>query len=179
MTGSGGGGGGGAAPGTGGAAWAGGTGGAGATPGTGATPFGYRVAEQFGIPIAKLRPGLVPLSVAPDDWKPYADLTGVSLDVVVGFGKHSFRENMLITHRGLSGPAILQISSYWQHGQPLHIDLLPECDMAALLDEQKGPFAPAVARIGTVAVRWREVVARTVDRVHAVQRGAARQDETR
>lgn len=107
-------------------------------PKTGATPFGYHVAEQFGIPIAKLKPGLVPLSFAPDDWKPYADLTGVSLDVTVSFGKQSFRENMLVTHRGLSGPAILQISSYWQHGQPLHIDLLPDCDMAALLDEQKG-----------------------------------------
>ncbi len=107
-------------------------------PKTGATPFGYHVAEQFGIPIAKLKPGLVPLSFAPDDWKPYADLTGVSLDVTASFGKHAFRENMLVTHRGLSGPAILQISSYWQHGQPLHIDLLPACDMASLLDEQKG-----------------------------------------
>lgn len=106
-------------------------------PQTGATPFGYHVAEQFGIPITRLKPGLVPLTVAPDDWKPYADLTGVSLDVVVSFGKQSFRENMLVTHRGLSGPAILQISSYWQHGQPLHIDLLPDCDIAALLVEQK------------------------------------------
>src|SRR5574340_1250928 len=106
-------------------------------PKTGATPFGYHVAEQFGVPIAKLKPGLVPLSFAPDDWKPYADLTGVSLDVTVSLGKHAFRENMLVTHRGLSGPAILQISSYWQHGQPLHIDLLPDCDMASLLDGQK------------------------------------------
>ena len=107
-------------------------------PKTGATPFGYHVAEQFGIPITKLKPGLVPLTFAPDDWKPYADLTGVSLDVTVSFGKQSFRENMLVTHRGLSGPAILQISSYWQHGEPLHINLLPDCDMATLLDEQKG-----------------------------------------
>ncbi|MDP2693294.1 MAG: NAD(P)/FAD-dependent oxidoreductase [Gallionella sp.] len=107
-------------------------------PKTGATPFGYHVAEQFGIPITKLKPGLVPLTFAPDDWKPYADLTGVSLDVTVSFGKQSFRENMLVTHRGLSGPAILQISSYWQHGEPLHINLLPGCDMATLLDEQKG-----------------------------------------
>ncbi|MFZ5524602.1 MAG: NAD(P)/FAD-dependent oxidoreductase [Pseudomonadota bacterium] len=107
-------------------------------PKTGATPFGYHVAEQFGIPITKLKPGLVPLTFAPDDWKPYTDLTGVSLDVVVSFGRQSFRENMLVTHRGLSGPAILQISSYWQHGQPLHIDLLPDLDMAALLNEQKG-----------------------------------------
>lgn len=107
-------------------------------PRAGATPYGYHVAEQFGIPIVKPKPGLVPLSVAPDDWKPYADLTGVSLDVVVSFGKQSFREDMLLTHRGLSGPAILQISSYWQHGKPLHINLLPDLDMAALLDEQKG-----------------------------------------
>ncbi|MFZ2302469.1 MAG: NAD(P)/FAD-dependent oxidoreductase [Gallionella sp.] len=106
-------------------------------PNTGATPFGYHVAEQFGIPIAKLKPGLVPLSFAPDDWKPYADLKGVSFDAVVTVGKRSFRENVLVTHRGLSGPAILQISSYWQHGQPLHINLLPDCGMAALLDEQK------------------------------------------
>ena len=106
-------------------------------PKTGATPFGYHVAEQFGIPITKLKPGLVPLTFAPDDWKPYADLTGVSLDTVVSFGKQSFRENLLVTHRGLSGPAILQISSYWQHGEPLHINLLPDCDMQTLLVEQK------------------------------------------
>jgi predicted Rossmann fold flavoprotein len=106
-------------------------------PKTGATPFGYHVAEQFGIPITKLKPGLVPLTFAPDDWKPYADLTGVSLDTIVSFGKQSFRENMLVTHRGLSGPAILQISSYWQHGEPLHINLLPDCDMLTLLAEQK------------------------------------------
>ena len=106
-------------------------------PKTGATPYGYHVAEQFGIPITKLKPGLVPLTFAPDDWKPYAGLTGVSLDVVVSFGKQSFRENMLVTHRGLSGPAILQISSYWQHGEPLHINLLPDLDMQTLLVEQK------------------------------------------
>jgi predicted Rossmann fold flavoprotein len=106
-------------------------------PKTGATPYGYHVAEQFGIPITKLKPGLVPLTFAPDDWKPYADLTGVSLDVVVSFGRQSFRENMLVTHRGLSGPAILQISSYWQHGEALHINLLPDLDMQTLLTEQK------------------------------------------
>jgi predicted Rossmann fold flavoprotein len=106
-------------------------------PNTGATPYGYHVAEQFGIPIVKLKPGLVPLSFAPEDWKPYAELTGVSFDAIVTFDKWSFRENVLVTHRGLSGPAILQISSYWQHGQPLHINLLPDCDMAAQLLEHK------------------------------------------
>ena len=106
-------------------------------PKIGATPFGYKVAEQFGVPMTKLKPGLVPLTFAPDDWKPYADLTGVSLDTIVSFDKQSFRENMLVTHRGLSGPAILQISSYWQHGQPLHINLLPDLDMQTFLEEQK------------------------------------------
>jgi predicted Rossmann fold flavoprotein len=106
-------------------------------PKTGATPFGYHVAEQFGISITKLKPGLVPLTFAPNDWKPYAGLTGVSLNTIVSFGKQSFRENMLVTHRGLSGPAILQISLYWQHGEPLHINLLPDCDIQTLLDEQK------------------------------------------
>lgn len=106
-------------------------------PKIGATPFGYKVAEQFGIPIVKLKPGLVPLTFAPQDWEPYGNLTGVSLDVEVSFGKQSFRENMLVTHRGLSGPAILQISSYWQHGEPLHVNLLPDRDIASLLEEQK------------------------------------------
>ncbi|HEY5993543.1 MAG TPA: NAD(P)/FAD-dependent oxidoreductase [Gallionellaceae bacterium] len=104
-------------------------------PKIGATPFGYQIAEKFGLSIVKLKPGLVPLTFAPEDWKPYADLTGVSLEAVVGCGKQSFRENMLVTHRGLSGPAILQISSYWQHGEALHIDLLPDGDMLSLLVE--------------------------------------------
>ncbi|MBI5437042.1 MAG: NAD(P)/FAD-dependent oxidoreductase [Nitrosomonadales bacterium] len=107
-------------------------------PKIGATPFGYHVAEQFGIPMTRLKPGLVPLSFAPNDWKPYADLTGVSLEVVVSYGKQSFHESMLVTHRGLSGPAILQISSYWEPGQPLHINLLPDNDMAEIFAQQRG-----------------------------------------
>lgn len=106
-------------------------------PKTGATPYGYHIAEQFGVPLTKLRPGLVPLSVAPDDWQPYSELTGIAFEAIVSTGKQSFRENVLVTHRGLSGPAILQASSYWQHGTPLHIDMLPDVDMAELLIEQK------------------------------------------
>ncbi len=106
-------------------------------PKTGATPYGYHVAEQFGIPITKLKAGLVPLTFPPDEWKAYADLTGISFPAIVTAGKHSFRENLLVTHRGLSGPAILQASSYWQPGSSLHIDLLPDCDIETLLDEQK------------------------------------------
>ena len=106
-------------------------------PKTGATPYGYHVAEQFGVPITKLKAGLVPLTCTPDDWKLYADLTGVSFDAIVTVGKQSFRENVLVTHRGLSGPAILQASSYWQQGETLHVNLLPDLDMLAVLTEQR------------------------------------------
>lgn len=107
-------------------------------PKIGATPFGYKIAQQFGIPVTKLKPGLVPLSFHPEEWADYAALAGISVDAVVSYGKQSFRENLLITHRGLSGPAILQISSYWEHGQPLHINLLPAHDMHSVFVEQRG-----------------------------------------
>jgi predicted Rossmann fold flavoprotein len=106
-------------------------------PQIGATPFGYKIAEQFGIPMTKLKPGLVPLSFHPEEWAVYAELTGASLDAVVSFGKHRFRENLLFTHRGLSGPAILQISSYWEHGKPLFIDLLPDHDLHEIFLQQR------------------------------------------
>ena len=106
-------------------------------PKTGATPYGYHVAEQFGVPITKLKAGLVPLTCAPENWKPYANLTGVSFDAIVTTGKQSFRENVLVTHRGLSGPAILQASSYWQQGEPVHLNLLPDLDMDVVLTEQR------------------------------------------
>lgn len=106
-------------------------------PKAGATPFGYHVAEQFAVPITKLKAGLVPLTFAPDEWKPYADLTGVSFSAIVTTGKQSFREDLLVTHRGLSGPVILQASSYWQPGEALHINLLPDEDALTLLAAQK------------------------------------------
>ena len=107
-------------------------------PKIGATPFGYKVAEQFGIPMTKLKPGLVPLSFHPDEWAMYADLAGVSVDAVVSFGKQRFRENLLFTHRGLSGPSILQISSYWEPGKALGIDLIPDHDMQEIFMQQRG-----------------------------------------
>jgi predicted Rossmann fold flavoprotein len=106
-------------------------------PKIGATPFGYQVAQQFGILVTKLKPGLVPLSFHPDDWAPYVDLAGISVDAAVSFEKQVFRENLLFTHRGLSGPAILQISSYWQPGQPLHINLLPDHDIQELFAQHR------------------------------------------
>ena len=106
-------------------------------PKIGATPFGYQLAQQFDIPMTKLKPGLVPLSFHPDDWAPYVDLAGISVDAVVSYGEQVFRENLLFTHRGLSGPAILQISSYWEPGQPLHINLLPDHDTLQLFAQQR------------------------------------------
>ena len=106
-------------------------------PQIGASPFGYRIAEQFGIAVTPLRPALVPLTFAPEQWTAFADLPGISMDAAVSCNGASFRENLLLTHRGLSDPAILQISSYWQPGDMLHINLLPEVDANALLLEQR------------------------------------------
>ena len=102
-------------------------------PKLGATPFGYRIAEQFGLAIVPPRPGLVPLAFAPDALARYGDLSGVSVDAEVACNGGRFRENLLFTHRGLSGPAILQISSYWDGRTPLSIDLLPGGDAAQWL----------------------------------------------
>jgi predicted Rossmann fold flavoprotein len=107
-------------------------------PRIGATPFGYKVAEQFGVPMTRLKPGLVPLTFHPQEWTIYSELSGASLEAVVSFGKHKFRENLLFTHRGLSGPAILQISSYWEHGKPLSIDLMPDHDMEEIFLQHHG-----------------------------------------
>jgi predicted Rossmann fold flavoprotein len=91
-------------------------------PKIGATDFGYRIARQFGLKIIEVRPGLVPLTVAGDEGKSFRDLSGVSLEANVSFERVSFRDNILFTHRGLSGPAILQISSYWKPEQPIVIE---------------------------------------------------------
>lgn len=102
-------------------------------PPLGATDFGYCVAKQFGLAVEEPRPALVPLTLPADIQKRLTPLSGVSVDVVVSCNGHDFRENMLITHRGLSGPAILQISSYWRPGEPLFINLLPGKDVLSIL----------------------------------------------
>ena len=94
-------------------------------PHIGATDFGYQIARQFGLKIVTTKPALVPLVFQNGVHESYKNLAGVSLDSVVSSGKESFRENILFTHRGLSGPAILQISNYWKSGQAIEIDLLP------------------------------------------------------
>lgn len=102
-------------------------------PQMGATNFGYQVAKQFGLKVSPLRPGLVPLAVLTDEFSVFRQLSGVSLDAVVTCNGASFHENILFTHRGLSDPAILQISSFWREGESISIDLLPEVDLEQII----------------------------------------------
>jgi predicted Rossmann fold flavoprotein len=111
-------------------------------PKAGATAYGYEVARQFGLSIRECRPALVPLTLGDEDRARWCDLAGVSAEVVASAGRQRFREKMLITHRGLSGPAILQISSYWRQGEPVRIDLSPDRDLS-----------PAIARHDLAAAR--------------------------
>jgi predicted Rossmann fold flavoprotein len=97
-------------------------------PAIGATPFGYRIAEKFGLTVTDLRPGLVGLTFGPDVLAFFADLSGISVDAAISCNSARFRENLLVTHRGLSGPAILQISSYWRPDMDLSVDLAPDRD---------------------------------------------------
>lgn len=102
-------------------------------PSMGATGFGYQLASQFGHSLLPTRAGLVPLTLSGSYQSQWCDLSGVALPVRARCGRTEFRNAMLITHRGLSGPAILQISSYWQPGEPLELDLLPDEDAALWL----------------------------------------------
>ena len=110
-------------------------------PKIGATPFGYRVAQRFGLPVVPPRPALVPLAFPPDLLARYGDLSGLSVDAEIACNGGRFRESLLFTHRGLSGPAILQISSYWEGRAPLAIDLLPGRDAGAWLAAERASAA--------------------------------------
>jgi predicted Rossmann fold flavoprotein len=151
-------------------------------PRMGATPFGYDVARQFGLKIRETRPALVPFVFDTNDRNQYCDLAGVSAEVIASTNGQSFREKMLITHRGLSGPAILQISSYWEKGSPIRIDLAPDRDVMAALSKSKVRDATAArsAFQGLLpkrfATRWLELhapatwsnqaLAQTEDQIH-------------
>jgi predicted Rossmann fold flavoprotein len=102
-------------------------------PKIGATGFGYEAAKKFGLEIVEIRPSLVPLIFAGDNAGSFQKLAGVSIETVASVGKISFRENILFTHRGLSGPAVLQISNYWKPDKPVTFDLLPDSDALELL----------------------------------------------
>ena len=118
-------------------------------PKMGATGYGYGVAEAFGLPLVETRPALVPLTFAEQELAWMRPLAGVSLPGRVSCGRTGFDEAVLFTHRGLSGPAVLQISSYWREGEAIHVDLLPGRDVAADLRAARGKVA-----LRTVLGRW-------------------------
>ena len=137
-------------------------------PKMGATALGYTLAEQFGLRIVECRPGLVPLVFSPEDREKWCDLAGVSAEVVAVAGarsqRGSFREKMLVTHRGLSGPAILQASSYWHPGETVSLDLAPDTHVMAPLHlrNARRDTAAAFNSIRTVlptrmAERWMSI----------------------
>jgi predicted Rossmann fold flavoprotein len=127
-------------------------------PKIGATAQGYDLARQFGLRIVKTRPALVPLILPKKEQTQYTDLAGVSTAVVVSADHQSFREQMLFTHRGLSGPAILQISSYWERGKPLRIDLAPDRDVTSAIRKAKtrNLSAARAAFLGILPKRFAE-----------------------
>jgi predicted Rossmann fold flavoprotein len=118
-------------------------------PKIGATDLGYRIARQFGLRLVEPRPALVPLTFDGAAWAPYAQLSGLSLPVSIETGvkkaRMVFLEDLLFTHRGLSGPAVLQISSYWQDPAPIRINLAPDSDLLASLSRAKAVSRKLVA----------------------------------
>jgi predicted Rossmann fold flavoprotein len=137
-------------------------------PKIGATPFGYDLARQFGLKIREPRPGLVPLVFDPADRSRYCDLTGVATKVIASWDGQEFHEKMLITHRGLSGPAILQISSYWETSRAIEIDLAPDRKVTAVFSDPTKPRNIATLRSELrqnlpvrIADRWLELHAPT------------------
>ena len=121
-------------------------------PAMGATGFGYRIAESFGLPLVETRPGLVPLTFADQELHWMRPLAGVSVQGRVACGKTGFDEAVLFTHRGLSGPAVLQVSSYWREGEAIHLDLMPGQDVGGRLREAK--VASGKSALRTVLGRW-------------------------
>jgi predicted Rossmann fold flavoprotein len=124
-------------------------------PKIGATDFAYRIAKQFGLKLVETRPALVPLTFDAAAWEPFVPLAGIALEVDIETGQKKsrghFREDLLFTHRGLSGPAVLQISSFWQPGTTLSLNLLPEMDVAAVLTEGKTSIKK---NLGNVVAQW-------------------------
>jgi predicted Rossmann fold flavoprotein len=124
-------------------------------PKIGATDFAYRIAKQFDLKMVEPRPGLVPLTFDLASWQPFVPLAGIALPVEVETGSKKargyFKEDLLFTHRGLSGPAILQISSFWEPGTPLIINLVPEVDIAEALIEGK---SSSKKNLGNQLAQW-------------------------
>ena len=124
-------------------------------PKIGATDFAFRIARQFGLKVIEPRPALVPLTFDQSAWAPFVPLSGIALEVAVETGERKargqFREDLLFTHRGLSGPAVLQISSFWQAGTGLTLNLLPQIDVGATLIAEKGTIRK---NLGNHLAQW-------------------------
>jgi predicted Rossmann fold flavoprotein len=124
-------------------------------PKIGATDFAYRIARQFDLRVIEPQPGLVPLTFDASAWQPFLPLAGIALPVEVETGdkknRGEFKEDLLFTHRGLSGPAILQISSFWKNGSPLVLNLLPEIDVTQTLINGKTSIKK---NLGNVFAQW-------------------------
>jgi len=123
---------------------------------TGASPIGYNIAKQFGLTVTRLKPGLVPLTTEAG----FPDLAGISIDAIASCKKIKFRENILFTHKGLSGPAILQISSYWNPGDTIELDLLPDIK-EGLLDGSPGKIFLSTALSRHLPKKFAQYYART------------------
>jgi len=145
-------------------------------PKMGASALGYQIASQFGLAVTETRPGLVPLTFGEDVLAGFRDIAGVAVDAKVSCGKTGFEEALLFTHRGLSGPAILQISSYWREKQPIRVALLPDEDVAAALIASKrengrqsivnalAGLLPKRLALHLARGRWTEPVGEAADR---------------
>ncbi|MBI3118626.1 MAG: aminoacetone oxidase family FAD-binding enzyme, partial [Candidatus Hydrogenedentes bacterium] len=120
-------------------------------PKMGATDLGYRIAHQFGLRIVPCAPGLVPFTWGPLERALYTDLSGISVDAAIRCNDREFRESFLFTHKGLSGPAILQISNYWNPGDNIEIDLVPETGPEALVAKKQ---VGSRAELGTLLAEW-------------------------
>jgi len=124
-------------------------------PAIGATDFAFRTAKQFGLKVVEPRPALVPLTFDNASWQAFVTLAGIAMEVEIETGEKAargyFREDLLFTHRGLSGPAVLQISGFWQTGSPLIINLLPSIDVAeALIETKQG----AKKNLNSILTQW-------------------------
>jgi len=116
----------------------------------GATDLGYRLARRFGLKVTQTIPGLVPVTFTREDFSVFTGLSGISVDAVCNCNGQSFRENLLVTHRGLSGPAILQISSYWKPGETISVNLSPDVELSGFLADKHRPGTEISTRLSEI-----------------------------
>jgi predicted Rossmann fold flavoprotein len=133
-------------------------------PKMGATDFGYRLARQFGLKIVQTKPALVPLTLAEPDRNVFSPLSGISVEALIRLGVQNFRENILVTHQGLSGPAVLQISSYWNSGELIEIDLLPGGNAEEILNSERDSPKELKTLLGGY---WPQRFAQAWSQIHA------------